>query len=50
MNFLKKLFNGTLLQDIINNFDPYQINEMTRLELTKEKIKKETKNATMGKN
>ncbi len=43
MNFLKKLFNGTLLQDIINNFDPYQINEMTRLELTKEKIKKETK-------
>jgi hypothetical protein len=46
---LKKLFNGGLLQDIINNFDPYQINEMTRLELTKEKNKKETKNAIMGK-
>lgn len=46
---LKKLFSGTLLQDIINNFDPYQINEMTRLELTKEENKKETKNAIMGK-
>jgi hypothetical protein len=47
---LKKLFNGALLKDIIDNFDPYQINEMLRLELTKEEIKKETKNAIMGKN
>lgn len=36
ISFLKKVFNGTLIQDIINNFDPYQINEMIRLELTKE--------------
>lgn len=34
---LKKIFNGALLQDIIDNFDPYHINELTRLELTKEK-------------
>ncbi len=48
-SLLKKLSNGTLLQDIVNNFDPYHINEMTRLELTKEENKKETKNGTMGK-
>lgn len=48
-SFLKKLFNGTLLQDIVNNFDPYHINELTRLEEIKEQNKKETKNATMGK-
>lgn len=42
----KKLFNGKLFQDIIDNFDPYQINELTRVELNKTK---ETKNGTMGK-
>lgn len=39
--YLKKIMNGSFVQDIINNFDPYQINEMTRLELTKEQNKKE---------
>jgi hypothetical protein len=41
IRFLKKLFNGTLIQDILNNFDPYEIHEMTRLELTKEHNKGE---------
>ena len=45
LKLLQKLFNGNLIQEIINNFDPYHINELTRVELNK----KETKNATMGK-
>lgn len=49
LKLLKKIFNGKLLQDIINNFDPYHINELTRIEVTKEQNKKENKNATLGK-
>ena len=45
IRFFKKIFNEKLVQDIINNFDPYHINELTRIELNK----KENKNATMGK-
>lgn len=45
IRFFKKVFNGKLVQEIINNFDPYHINELTRIELNK----KENKNGTMGK-
>ena len=46
ISFLKRIFSGELVQDIINNFDPYHINELTRVELNK--IKENT-NGTMGK-
>ena len=46
LKLIRKLFNGNLIQEIINNFDPYHINELTRAELNKTK---ETKNEFMGK-
>lgn len=42
---LKNIFSGELVQEIINRFDPYHANE-----LTKEQNKKENKNATLEKN
>jgi hypothetical protein len=50
LSLLRKVFNGSLIKDIIDNFDPYHINEMTRLELAKEQNKKENNNGTLGKN
>lgn len=47
--YIKKIFNGQWIQDIIDNFDPYHINELVRIELTKEQNKKENKNGTLGK-
>lgn len=47
LKFFKKIFNGEIVQEIINNFDPYHINELTRLELNKTK---ENKHGTLGKN
>lgn len=46
LKLLKNIFNGDLVKHIIDNFDPYHINELTRLELNKTK---ETKNGTMDK-
>lgn len=46
INFIQKVFSGKLMEEIINNFDPYHINELTRLELNK----KENKHGTLGKN
>ena len=39
LNLFKKIFNGQWVQDIINNFDPYHINELTRVELNRIKEK-----------
>lgn len=36
LNLFKKIFNGQWVQDIINNFDPYHIHELTIIEETKE--------------
>jgi hypothetical protein len=46
LKLIQTIFNGKLVQEIIDNFDPYQINELTRAELNKTK---ETKNGTMEK-
>lgn len=37
LKLIQKLFNGKFVQEIINNFDPYHINELTRVELNKNK-------------
>lgn len=34
-----KIFNERLVQDIINNFDPYEIQMNTDIELNKTRIK-----------
>ena len=47
LKLIQTIFNGNLIQEIINNFDPYHINELLQVELNKIK---ETKNAIMGKN
>jgi hypothetical protein len=48
LNLFKKIINGQWVQDIINNFDPYHIHELTRIEVTKEQNKKENDNGTLG--
>lgn len=48
IKYIKKIFNGQWIQDIINNFDPYHIHELTRIEVTKEQNKKENNNGTLG--
>jgi hypothetical protein len=35
LKLLRTIFNGKMVQEIINNFDPYHINELTRVELNK---------------
>jgi hypothetical protein len=46
IKFFKNIFNDKLIQEIIDNFDPYHINELTRVELNKTK---ETKMPLWGK-
>ena len=36
IGYIKRIFNGQWVQDIIDNFDPYHIHELTRIEKTKE--------------
>ena len=51
----KSILNGNWIQEIINNFDPYGINEITRIELNKQynekqnSITRRDKNGTLGK-
>jgi hypothetical protein len=37
LKLIQTIFNGNLIQEIINNFDPYNINELIRVELNKNK-------------
>lgn len=39
LKLLLKIVNGKIVQEIINNFDPYHINELTQVELNKKKEK-----------
>lgn len=36
IGYIKQIFNGQWVQDIIDNFDPHHIHELTRIEKTKE--------------
>lgn len=36
IGYIKQIFKGQWIQDIINNFDPYHIHELTIIENTKE--------------
>ena len=35
IGYIKRIFNGQWIQDIINNFDPYEIQMNTNIELNK---------------
>jgi len=48
IGYIKKIFNGQWIQDIIDNFDPYHIHELMIIEVTKEQNKKENHNGTLG--
>ncbi len=38
IKFFKNIFNDKLIRDIIDNFDPYHINELMLIELNKLKV------------